>query len=105
MILRVVFRRAARREFDDAADRYDEQRPGLGEEFIFEIDQAIVKAAASPERYPIVFDDIRRTVARRFPYFLVDAILRYGSAGYNCSLVRTPIGAAQFGRWANRGAR
>ncbi len=68
MILRVVFRRAARREFDDAADRYDEQRPGLGEEFIFEIDQAIVKAAASPERYPIVFDDIRRTVARRFPY-------------------------------------
>ena len=68
MILRVVFRRAARREFDDAADRYDEQRPGLGEEFIFEIDQAIVKAAASPERYPIVFDDIRRTVTRRFPY-------------------------------------
>ena len=68
MILRVVVRRAARREFDDAADRYDEQRPGLGEEFIFEIDQAIVKAAASPERYPIVFDDIRRTVARRFPY-------------------------------------
>jgi len=68
MILRVVFRRAARREFDDAADRYDEQRPGLGEEFIFEIDQAIVKAAASPERYPIVFDDIRRTVARHFPY-------------------------------------
>ena len=68
MTLRVVFRRAARREFDDAADRYDEQRPGLGEEFIFEIDQAVVKAADSPERYPIVFGDIRRTVARRFPY-------------------------------------
>jgi len=68
MTLRVVFRRAARREFDDAADRYDEQRPGLGEEFIFEIDQAVVKAADSPERYSIVFGDIRRTVARRFPY-------------------------------------
>ncbi len=58
MTLRVVFRRAARREFDDAADRYDEQRPGLGEEFIFEIDQAVAKAADSPERYPIVFGDI-----------------------------------------------
>ena len=48
MTLRVVFRRAAKREFDDAADRYDEQRPGLGEEFTIEIDQAVAKAAASP---------------------------------------------------------
>lgn len=38
MTLRVVFRTAATREFDEAADRYDEQRPGLGEEFIVEID-------------------------------------------------------------------
>ena len=68
MTLRIVFRRAAMREFDDAADRYDEQRPGLGEEFIVEIDQAVAKAAASPTRYPIVFGDVRRTVARRFPF-------------------------------------
>jgi plasmid stabilization system protein ParE len=68
MTLRVVFRRAAKREFDDAADRYDEQRPGLGEEFIVEIDQALTKAAAAPERYPIVFGDVRRAVARRFPF-------------------------------------
>jgi plasmid stabilization system protein ParE len=68
MTLRVVFRRAARREFDDAADRYDEQRPGLGEEFIIEIDQAVAKAAASPELYPKVFGEVRRTVARRFPF-------------------------------------
>ena len=68
MTLRIVFRRSARREFDDAADRYDEQRPGLGEEFIVEIDQAVANAAASPERYPVVFGDVRRAVARRFPY-------------------------------------
>ena len=68
MTLRVVFRLAAKREFDDAADRYDEQRPGLGEEFILEIDQAVTNAAAAPERYPIVFDDVRRAVARRFPF-------------------------------------
>jgi toxin ParE1/3/4 len=68
MTLRVVFRRAAKHEFDDAADRYDEQRPGLGEEFIVEIDQAVAKAATAPERYPIVFGDVRRAVARRFPF-------------------------------------
>lgn len=51
MTLRVVFRHPAKREFDDAADRYDKQRQGLGEEFIVEIDQAITKAAADPERF------------------------------------------------------
>ena len=68
MNLRIVFRPAAKQEFDDAADRYNEQRPGLGEEFIVEIDQAVAKAAANPEHYPIVFGEVRRAVARRFPY-------------------------------------
>ena len=68
MTLRIVFRQSARREFDDAADRYDEQRPGLGEEFIVEIDQAVANAAATPRRFPVVFGDVRRAVARRFPY-------------------------------------
>jgi len=76
MTLRVVFRRAAKSEFEDAAVWYDEQRNGLGEEFIAEIEEAVSRAAATPSRYPIVFGDIRRTVARRFPdsiYFRVRA--------------------------------
>jgi plasmid stabilization system protein ParE len=68
MSLRIVFRPAAKQEFDDAADRYNEQRPGLGEEFIVEIDQAIANAVANPEHYPIVFGEVRRAVARRFPF-------------------------------------
>ena len=68
MTLRVVFRRAAKSEFEDAAVRYDEQRTGLGEEFVVEMEQAITRAATAPERYPVVYGDIRRTVARRFPY-------------------------------------
>lgn len=53
MTLRIVFRRAAQSEFEDAAVRYDEQRTGLGEEFAIEIEQAITRAAAAPERHPI----------------------------------------------------
>ena len=68
MTLRIVFRRAAKSEFEDAAVWYDEKRSGLGEEFIVEIEQAVANAAAAPQRYPIVFGDIRRTVARRFPF-------------------------------------
>ena len=68
MTLRIVFRRAAKSEFEDAAVRYDKQRRGLGEEFTIEIEEAVARAAAAPKRYPIAFGDIRRTVARRFPF-------------------------------------
>jgi plasmid stabilization system protein ParE len=68
MTLRVVFRRAAKNEFEEAAVWYGEQRPGLGEEFVREIEQAVDNAAAAPQRYPVVFGDVRRTVTRRFPF-------------------------------------
>ncbi len=68
MSYRVVFRRAAIREFEEAALWYDAQRRGLGEEFIYEIEQSLSSAASAPLRYPLVFGDVRRTVARRFPY-------------------------------------
>jgi len=60
MTLRIAFRRAAESEFADAAAWYDQQRAGLGIEFLYEIEQAVTKAAASPQRYPVVFGDIRR---------------------------------------------
>jgi plasmid stabilization system protein ParE len=41
---------------------------GSAREFIAEIEEAVSRAAATPERYPNVFGDIRRAVARRFPY-------------------------------------
>ena len=68
MTLRIDFRRAAKSEFEDAAVWYDKQRRGLGEEFILEIEQSLASAAAAPQRYPVVFGDIRRTVTRRFPF-------------------------------------
>ena len=40
----------------------------IGEEFVFEIGRSLAKAAAAPERFATVFSDVRRAVARRFPY-------------------------------------
>jgi toxin ParE1/3/4 len=68
MSLRVVFRIAAQREFEKAVSWYNDQREGLGEEFLQEIENVVAGAAAHPERYPIVTGDVRRAVARRFPY-------------------------------------
>lgn len=69
MSLQVVFRLAAKEEFEEAAAWYENQSPGLGAEFLREIDEVISSAAAPPpKRYPIETGDVRRAVARRFPY-------------------------------------
>ena len=68
MTFRVLFRRAASAELERAATWYESARSGLGDEFLFEVDQAIERVAGSPMRYPTVFGAIRRTVTRRFPF-------------------------------------
>lgn len=64
----VAFHRAARIEFLAAAARYETQRPNLGTAFIAEIDRCIDEAASAPQRYALIHHQLRRVVARRFPY-------------------------------------
>ncbi len=68
MTLAVVFRRATRREFEEAALWYEERRPGLGVQFVSEINHAINLAAENPERFPVMHRDVRCVRVRRFPY-------------------------------------
>jgi len=68
MTLRVVFRPAARAELDGAALWYEDRRPGLGAQFITEIDRAVDLAARHPDRFPFKHREIRCVQARRFPY-------------------------------------
>lgn len=65
MTLNVVFRRAARAEFDGAAVWYEERQAGLGMQFTAEIDRAVNLAARSPETFPLKHGDIRCVQARR----------------------------------------
>ena len=50
MSLRVVFRLAAQREFEKAVSWYNDQREGLGAEFLQEIEDVVAGVAAHPER-------------------------------------------------------
>jgi toxin ParE1/3/4 len=68
MSLPVVFRKAARYEFDEGAAKYEGQRPGLGVAFTLEIDRCVGLAAEQPEIYALVHKDIRHVTARHFPY-------------------------------------
>jgi hypothetical protein len=45
---RIVFRKAAREEFDEAADWYERQRYGLGDIFTRAIQQRLNHFAAQP---------------------------------------------------------
>lgn len=65
---------AARAEFDEAADRYESERPGLGAAFIAEVRRTADRAAAAPLTGSPYGRQVRRMLVRRFPYALVYAV-------------------------------
>lgn len=66
----VVFGPAARAEMLDAVDWYDTHAPGLGEQFVAEVDAAIARIAANPQQFPAILKEVRRARLHRFPYAL-----------------------------------
>ena len=54
-----------------ARDWYDEQRAGLGAEFVWAVDVALVKIRRNPLQFQIVRGRYRRAVLNRFPYTLL----------------------------------
>ncbi|MBI5801138.1 MAG: type II toxin-antitoxin system RelE/ParE family toxin [Verrucomicrobia bacterium] len=67
----VALRRLRSAELDlvRAAEWYDDQRPGLGEEFAEEVDEVVRSLARNPLQHSAVFADVRRVRLRRFwPY-------------------------------------
>ena len=81
MILDVAFLHAARAEFIEASGWYESRRPGLGREFIAEIDRCVARAAEQPLQFAVVREEIRRVVAKRFPFSV------YYRAEENCIVV------------------
>jgi plasmid stabilization system protein ParE len=74
--LPITFRRAARKEFDEAHDWYEKQRTGLGDEFSECVEIALDSIAALPEIHQFVFKDIRRAVVKRFPFSVMYRVKR-----------------------------
>jgi plasmid stabilization system protein ParE len=66
--LTAVFRPAAAADVEEAFHWYEERRPGLGEEFLFEVRRLVQLISAHPQRFPILHRQTRRTLLRRFPY-------------------------------------
>lgn len=68
MRLPIVFRRAARAEYDDAADWYDQRRAGLGAAFTAEVQRVLDQIAVQPGFYTQVYQDVREALVSGYPY-------------------------------------
>ena len=72
--MNVRFLSPAEQELDDAHHWYEDQMPGLGHEFLAEIDEAVHRITTWPEAHTVLRGALRRCLIRRFPYGLIYGI-------------------------------
>jgi len=68
----------AESEFHEAIDYYEGGEHGLGYDFSIEIHAAIQNIVNYPTAWPVIEEDIRRCLVRRFPYGVVYSIEQRG---------------------------
>ena len=68
MALPVVYRRKVGRDLAGAYGWYEEQRAGLGEEFLAAVDATFDAIERIPEMFRRVHGEVRRANVSRFPY-------------------------------------
>lgn len=59
----------------DAYDWYEEQRNGLGEEFLEELEIGYAKILKNPTHYPFIAKGFRRFALGRFPYVAIYEVI------------------------------
>lgn len=77
MATQLRFEAEAERELGDAAQRYDEQRPGLGRRFLNEVEVTAERirqfpAAGAPVKHVPADLGVRQAPVKGFPYHVVD---------------------------------
>jgi plasmid stabilization system protein ParE len=65
---RLTVRPEAELDALDAARWYEGERVDLGTEFLIELRATFSRIEEGPQRFPVVFREIRRAILRRFPF-------------------------------------
>ena len=70
--MRFFFHHEAEEEFLKAIDYYEEVHSGLGVDFAIEVYSTIERIVEFPEAWPVIEEDIRRCLTKRFhmEYFI-----------------------------------
>ena len=66
--MRYVFHPKALNEYAEAVQYYTEQRVEIAQAFINAIEDTVYRIKESPARYAEINEDVRRCMARKFPY-------------------------------------
>jgi plasmid stabilization system protein ParE len=64
----LVVRGRAKADVRKAVGWYERQRPGLGRDFIAQVDAALNRVADNAYQYQVLHREARRAIVRRFPY-------------------------------------
>ena len=75
MTPRLVLEPAALLDLAEAYAWYDEQRLGLGGEFIAEVHDVLAAVEETPLRYHVERGDVRKALVARFPYVVLFVVL------------------------------
>jgi plasmid stabilization system protein ParE len=74
--MRYVFHPEALNEYAEAVQYYAEQRIEVAQAFINAIEDTVYRIRESPTRYAAIDEDVRRCMARKFPYGVLYTIER-----------------------------
>jgi toxin ParE1/3/4 len=66
--MKYVFHPEALTEYSEAVQYYTEQRVEIAQAFINAIEDTVYRIRESPTRYAVIDDEVRRCMARKFPY-------------------------------------
>ena len=64
----VTIRPKAKTDLRRAHDWYEVRCAGLGDKFLADLAEALLRLESDPERFPIYYRGFRRVLAHRFPY-------------------------------------
>lgn len=68
MARRFIVRPLAEADLEDAARWYHDERAGLGERFLSDVDRTFARIRERPVQFPAISGDVRRALLHTFPY-------------------------------------
>jgi plasmid stabilization system protein ParE len=72
--LQLDFHESAELELNEAADFYDLRSPGLGSDFLDEIDRGLGHITQHPEAAAPALGSVRKRIMARFPYSILYSV-------------------------------
>jgi toxin ParE1/3/4 len=97
MTYALILKPDAERDLADAADYYDRQRTGLGDQFLDAVRDALAVLKNNPFLSAKIFKEVRQTNVRRFPF-----VVSYFVEGDRVTVLAVLHGRRHPRRWKSR---